>query len=193
MQNDFKPVVGHAFSLRMEPQPNWNGIIDCQVREVEPNKTLSYAWGALGLESIVTFTLTPTSTGTHLRMEQIGFRPGPAAELSGRQVRLAAVHRQAGAGSGARGVEAFVSSCPARHSSHTRYFPLSPLAGEGGELRAKASDEPGEGALPLKAPLTRPRSARAPSPASGRGEAQQRHAPSNKEQITIMTGRDPNG
>ena len=74
MKNDFKPVVGHNFSLRMEPQPNWNGVIDCQVLVVEPNKTLSYAWGALGLESVVTFTLTPTRTGTHLRMEQTGFR-----------------------------------------------------------------------------------------------------------------------
>jgi uncharacterized protein YndB with AHSA1/START domain len=72
MKNDFKPLVGHKFSLRMDPQPNWNGVIDCQVLVVEPNKTLSYAWGALGLESAV--TLTPTPTGTHLRMEQTGFQ-----------------------------------------------------------------------------------------------------------------------
>ena len=74
MKNDFKPVVGHQFSFRMDPQPNWNGVIDCRVLVVEPNKTLSYAWGALGLESAVTFTLTPTAAGTHLRMEQTGFR-----------------------------------------------------------------------------------------------------------------------
>ena len=42
---------------------------------VEPNKTLSYTWAAMGLESVVTWTLTPTGTGTHLRMEQSGFRP----------------------------------------------------------------------------------------------------------------------
>jgi uncharacterized protein YndB with AHSA1/START domain len=75
MKNDFEPVVDHHFSLRMDPQPNWNGVIECQVLAVEPNKTLSYAWGALGLESVVTFTLTPTPTGTHLRMEHAGFRP----------------------------------------------------------------------------------------------------------------------
>jgi len=46
----------------------------CQVLTIEPNKTLSY-WAAYGLESVVTWTLTPTSTGTHLRMEQSGFRP----------------------------------------------------------------------------------------------------------------------
>jgi uncharacterized protein YndB with AHSA1/START domain len=69
MKNDFKPVVGHSFNLRAD----W-GSVDCQVRAVEPNKTLSYTWGGHGLESVVTWTLTPTSTGTHLRMEQSGFR-----------------------------------------------------------------------------------------------------------------------
>jgi uncharacterized protein YndB with AHSA1/START domain len=70
MKNDFKPVVGHRFDLRAD----W-GAVDCRVLAVEPNKTLSYTWAAHGLESVVTWTLTPTSTGTHLRMEQSGFRP----------------------------------------------------------------------------------------------------------------------
>ncbi|MEQ8750029.1 MAG: SRPBCC domain-containing protein, partial [Amphiplicatus sp.] len=30
---------------------------------------------AYALKSVVTFTLTPTGAGTHLRMEQAGFRP----------------------------------------------------------------------------------------------------------------------
>ena len=70
MKNEFKPVVGHRFDLRA----HW-GAVDCQVVAVEPNKTLSYTWAAYGLESVVTWTLTPSSTGTHLRMEQSGFRP----------------------------------------------------------------------------------------------------------------------
>jgi uncharacterized protein YndB with AHSA1/START domain len=70
MKNDFKPVVGHNFNLRAD----W-GAVDCQVQTVEPNKTLSYTWAAYGLESVVTWTLTPAGTGTHLRMEQSGFRP----------------------------------------------------------------------------------------------------------------------
>jgi uncharacterized protein YndB with AHSA1/START domain len=70
MKNDFKPVVGHGFNLRAD----W-GAVECRVMAVEPNKTLSYSWGAYGLESVVTWTLTATSTGTHLRMEQSGFRP----------------------------------------------------------------------------------------------------------------------
>jgi uncharacterized protein YndB with AHSA1/START domain len=75
MKNDFKPVVGHRFNLRKDPQPHVNVIVDCQILVIEPNKTLSYTWAAYGLESVVTWTLTPTSTGTHLRMEQSGFRP----------------------------------------------------------------------------------------------------------------------
>jgi uncharacterized protein YndB with AHSA1/START domain len=68
MKNDFKPVVGHSFNLRAD----W-GAAGCQVLAVEPNKALSYTWAAMGLESVVTWTLTPTSSGTRLRMEQSGF------------------------------------------------------------------------------------------------------------------------
>jgi uncharacterized protein YndB with AHSA1/START domain len=75
MKNDFKPVVGHRFNLRKAPQPDLNIVVDCQVLVVEPNRTLSFTWAAFDLESVVTWTLTPTSTGTHLRMEQSGFRP----------------------------------------------------------------------------------------------------------------------
>jgi uncharacterized protein YndB with AHSA1/START domain len=70
MKNDFMPVVDHRFTLRGD----W-GSADCQVLAVEPNRTLSYTWSVMGLESVVTWTLTPTSTGTHLRMEHSGFRP----------------------------------------------------------------------------------------------------------------------
>ena len=70
MKNDFKPVIDHRFSLSAD----W-GAVDCQVVAVEPNRTLAYTWAAYGLESVVTWTLTPTGTGTHLRMEHLGFRP----------------------------------------------------------------------------------------------------------------------
>jgi len=68
MKNDFKPAVDHRFNLRGD----W-GAVDCEVLAVEPDKALSYTWNAYGLKSIVTWTLTPTSTGTRLCMEQSGF------------------------------------------------------------------------------------------------------------------------
>jgi uncharacterized protein YndB with AHSA1/START domain len=70
MKNDFEPVVDHRFNLSAD----W-GAVDCQVQTLEPNKTLTYAWDTKGLKSVVTWTLTPPSTGTRLRMEQSGFRP----------------------------------------------------------------------------------------------------------------------
>jgi uncharacterized protein YndB with AHSA1/START domain len=33
--------------------------------------------------SVVAWTLTPTASGTHLRMEQSGFRPGQEANFKG--------------------------------------------------------------------------------------------------------------
>ena len=75
MKNDFMPAVGHRFNLRRSPRPDMNIVIDCQVVAIEPHRTLSYTWEAFGLESVVTWTLTPTGTGTHLRMEQSGFGP----------------------------------------------------------------------------------------------------------------------
>jgi uncharacterized protein YndB with AHSA1/START domain len=77
MKNDFVPVVGHRFKL----SGDWGGMLDCEVLTVEPNKVLSYTWNfahadaAYNLESVVTFTLTPTHAGTLLRVEQVGFRP----------------------------------------------------------------------------------------------------------------------
>lgn len=83
MKNDFEPSAGHAFRLRMDPVPNWDGVINCRVLAVEPFTVLSYTWGALGLESVVTFTLTPTAAGTHLRMEHSGFGHDQDAAYNG--------------------------------------------------------------------------------------------------------------
>ena len=78
MKNDFVPEVGHRFNLRTAPYGSWNGIVDSEVLAIEPNRTLAYRWdsgeGKLRVTSVVTWTLTPTGSGTHLRMEQSGFR-----------------------------------------------------------------------------------------------------------------------
>ena len=73
MKNDFQPVVGHRFQFRMDPMPHWDGVITCEVLAVEPPERLAYSWGALGLESVVAWTLTRTEGGTLLRMEHSGF------------------------------------------------------------------------------------------------------------------------
>lgn len=83
MKNDFQPVVERPFQLRMDPVTGWNGVIDCQVLSMDEGKSLSYTWGTLGTETVVTFTLTPTDTGTHLRVEQSGFGKDQEANYKG--------------------------------------------------------------------------------------------------------------
>jgi uncharacterized protein YndB with AHSA1/START domain len=83
MKNDFQPVVGHRFSFRSTPVPGWDGVIDSEVQVIEPNLRLSYSWGTMGTMSVVTWTLTPTKAGTHLRMEQSGFRSEQDAAYKG--------------------------------------------------------------------------------------------------------------
>jgi uncharacterized protein YndB with AHSA1/START domain len=80
MKSDFAPAVGHRFNFRAD----W-GAVDCKVVSIETNKTLSYTWDAMGLASVVTWTLTPTGTGTHLRMEQSGFRADQQQAYQGAQ------------------------------------------------------------------------------------------------------------
>ena len=85
MKNDFKPQVGHQFNLRGD----WGGVLDCEVLTIEPERTLAYTWNfahadaAFKLKSVVTFTLTPSGTGTHLRVEQVGFRPDQKQAFGG--------------------------------------------------------------------------------------------------------------
>ena len=89
MKNDFQPVVGRSFNFRAAPVPHWNGVVDCTVLEIEPNERLSYSWNASGdeaangLKSVVTWTLTRTNGGTHLRMEHSGFRPKDESNFQG--------------------------------------------------------------------------------------------------------------
>jgi uncharacterized protein YndB with AHSA1/START domain len=83
MSNDFQPVVGHRFTFRATPVPNWNGVIESEVLLVEPKTRLAYRWGTLGLESVVTWTLTPTEDGTRLRIEHSGFPSEEGANYKG--------------------------------------------------------------------------------------------------------------
>ena len=88
MQNDFEPKVGHRFSFRAQPQPGWSGVVNCEVKIVEPLRRLVYTWGDGtesdgGLRTVVTWTLAPEAGGTRLRMEQSGFRLDDEANYRG--------------------------------------------------------------------------------------------------------------
>jgi len=70
-----------VFTLRGD----W-GSVDCRVLDVELHSKLAYTWGSLGLESVVTWTLTPMAAGTHLRMAQTGFGPDQEQAYQGAKV-----------------------------------------------------------------------------------------------------------
>jgi uncharacterized protein YndB with AHSA1/START domain len=77
MPTDMEAVVGKAFWFKTQPMPSWDGIVNCEMREVELHKRLQYSWGGNGLDTVVTWTLTPTKTGgTMLRLEHTGFPTG---------------------------------------------------------------------------------------------------------------------
>jgi uncharacterized protein YndB with AHSA1/START domain len=84
------PVVGlelepgAAFTLVTQPQPGWDGTVNCRFVEIEAERKLSYTWVVAGtLDTVVTFTLTPTASGTRLSLVQSGFKPEQKQNFGG--------------------------------------------------------------------------------------------------------------
>ena len=76
---------GTAFAFKAQPQPGWDGRVNCRVIEIEPQRKISYAWvvGDMAIDTIVTFTLTPTASGTRLSLVQSGFKPDQKRNFGG--------------------------------------------------------------------------------------------------------------
>jgi uncharacterized protein YndB with AHSA1/START domain len=83
------PVVGlklepgAAFAFRAPPQPDWDGTVNCRFSEIEVQRKLSYTWVVGDIDTVVTFTLTPTKSGTRLSLVQSGFRPNQKRNSGG--------------------------------------------------------------------------------------------------------------
>jgi uncharacterized protein YndB with AHSA1/START domain len=80
---DLKLEAGAAFTLKTQAFPGWDGTVSCRFIEIEPQRKLSYAWTVPFLDTVVTFTLTPTATGTNLTIVQAGFQASQKQELGG--------------------------------------------------------------------------------------------------------------
>lgn len=74
---------GAAFTLKTQPFPDWDGTVKCRFIEIEAHRKLSYTWGIPGMDTVVTFTLTPTASGTRLSLVQSGFKPDQKQERGG--------------------------------------------------------------------------------------------------------------
>jgi len=81
---DLELQPGSAFSFKTEPHPGWDGIVNCRVLEIQAHQKLSYTW-VVGdmLDTVVTFTLTPTTSGTRLSLVHSGFKPDQKQALGG--------------------------------------------------------------------------------------------------------------
>ena len=81
---ELKLEPGAAFTLRTQPYPGWDGIVNCRILEIEAHKKISYTWVVgFGLDTVVTFTLTPTASGTRLSLVQSGFKPDQKKNFGG--------------------------------------------------------------------------------------------------------------
>jgi uncharacterized protein YndB with AHSA1/START domain len=80
---DLKLEPGSAFTFNAQPQPGWDGIVNCRFLEIEAHRKLSYTWVVGDMDTVVTFTLTPTASGTRLSLVQSGFRPDQKQNLGG--------------------------------------------------------------------------------------------------------------
>lgn len=79
--NDFKPVVGHRFQFQSEPYGEWDGVVHCEVLEVDAPHRLSYTWVSAGEHNTITWTLSEGGPGmTHLHLDQTGISRDEAAE-----------------------------------------------------------------------------------------------------------------
>ena len=79
----FKLEPGAEFMYKTQAYPGWDGTVTCRMLEIEPNRKLSYTWTVPFLETIATFTLTPSALGTRLSIVQSGFTPEQKRELGG--------------------------------------------------------------------------------------------------------------
>ena len=80
---DLELERGAAFTFTAPPQPGWDGIVNCRFLEIEARRKLSWSWVVGDIDTVVTFTLTPTSSGTRLSLVQAGFKPDQKRNSAG--------------------------------------------------------------------------------------------------------------
>jgi uncharacterized protein YndB with AHSA1/START domain len=80
---DLKLEPGAAFRFEAQPQPGWDGKVNCRFLESEAQRKLSYTWVVGDMDTVVTFTLTPTASGTRLSLVHSGFKPDQKQNFGG--------------------------------------------------------------------------------------------------------------
>ena len=75
--------AGSGFTFKTQPYSGWDGTANCRMLEIESFRKLSDTWSVPFLDTVVTFTLAPTTIGTHLSIVQSGFKPNQKREFGG--------------------------------------------------------------------------------------------------------------
>lgn len=76
-------LLGGSFTFEAPPQPNWDGKVHCCLLEAEAEKKLSYTWVVGDMDTVVTFTLIPSQSGTRLSLVHTGFKPTQKNNFAG--------------------------------------------------------------------------------------------------------------
>ncbi|HEX7019404.1 MAG TPA: SRPBCC domain-containing protein [Gemmatimonadaceae bacterium] len=79
----FRLEPGAEFTFKTQPYPGWDGTVNCRFVEIEAYRKLRYTWTVPFLDTVVTFTLTPTPSGTRLTLVQSGFKPDQKKNFGG--------------------------------------------------------------------------------------------------------------
>lgn len=73
---DFRPEVGHKFSMRATPPPGstWRGWTEMEVLEITPPTRMVWAWESADIEepTRVIFALEAVEGGTRLLLSHVG-------------------------------------------------------------------------------------------------------------------------
>ena len=80
---ELKLEPGAAFAFKTQAYPGWDGVVNCRILEIEAHKKLSYSWVVVDMDTVVTFTLTPTTSGTRLSLVHSGFKPDQKKNFGG--------------------------------------------------------------------------------------------------------------
>ncbi len=78
-----EPTAGTTFTFQADPKPGWDGVVNCCLLEIEPLKRLSWRWVVGDIDTVVTFSVTPTTSGTHLSLVQSGFKEDQKQNFGG--------------------------------------------------------------------------------------------------------------
>ncbi len=71
----FSPEVGNRFRFVGKPVPGWDGIVYCEVLEVDPPALLRYSWSdSGGTTTQVSYRIEPCGDGTRFCYDHTGFR-----------------------------------------------------------------------------------------------------------------------